>query len=104
MDAQNYIKFAAAFAFVMGLMFLLAHVARHFHLAERFAKRGNAPRRLKTVEFLSIDARRKLVIVKRDNVEHLLLLGVDGETVVETNISQSACREDIEINIERFRA
>ena len=104
MDAVNYIRFAAAFAFVVGLMFLLAHLARHFHLAERLAARRGAQRRLKVVEFLSIDARRRLVIVRRDDAEHLLLLGANSETVVEVNIPSSSGVNNVEVRIERFRA
>ena len=35
---------------------------------------------------MPIDNRRRLVLVRRDDREHLLLLGPQGETVVETNI------------------
>jgi hypothetical protein len=51
---------------------------------------GAAKRRLKIVEFMPIDHRRRLVLVRRDDREHLLLLGPQGETVVETNIPVSA--------------
>ena len=44
------------------------------------------PRRLKVVEFLPLDAKRKLVLVRRDNRDHLLVLGPAGETVVEAGI------------------
>jgi flagellar protein FliO/FliZ len=48
-----------------------------------FGKPGG---RLKVVEVTAIDTRRRLVLVRRDGVEHLLLLGANGETVVETKI------------------
>ena len=43
-------------------------------------------RRLKIVEYLPLDARRRLVLVRRDQKEFLLVLGPQGETVVESNI------------------
>jgi flagellar protein FliO/FliZ len=38
------------------------------------------------VEALSIDARRRLVIIRRDDREHLILLGPESEQVIETGI------------------
>src|SRR6185295_17168077 len=34
----------------------------------------------------SVDGRRRLVIIRRDNVEHLLMIGGPTDVVVETNI------------------
>ncbi len=35
---------------------------------------------------IGLDAKRRLVLIRRDNKEHLLLLGPDGDTVIETDI------------------
>ncbi|HYD18091.1 MAG TPA: flagellar biosynthetic protein FliO [Patescibacteria group bacterium] len=78
-------KALAAFAFVMCLMYLLAYVIKRLGLGGPVMLPG-AKRRLKVVEHLAIDPRRKLVIVRRDNKEHLLVLGPGGETVIESNI------------------
>jgi flagellar protein FliO/FliZ len=45
------------------------------------------PRRLKLVEILPIDARRRVVIIRCDEREHLLLLSAGQDIVVETNLS-----------------
>ena len=45
-------------------------------------------RRLKIIEILPLDPRRKALILRRDDKEHLVILGVNGETVVETNIER----------------
>jgi flagellar protein FliO/FliZ len=42
------------------------------------------------VETLSIDTRRKLVLVRRDATEHLLLFGPNQELLVENGIAQAA--------------
>jgi flagellar protein FliO/FliZ len=42
-----------------------------------------AGKRLAVTESLSLDARRRLVIVRHDGREHLLLLGPTGDLVVE---------------------
>jgi flagellar protein FliO/FliZ len=43
-------------------------------------------RRLGYVERASIDGGRKLVLIRRDNVEHLLLIGGPLDLVIETGI------------------
>jgi len=86
MDAAHLLKFVAAFVFVMALMMLLSWALKRFGFAS--ANTG-AARRLKIVEYLPLDHRRRLVIVRRDNAEHLLVLGPQGETVVETGIPAS---------------
>lgn len=43
-------------------------------------------RRLMLVDSLAIDPRRQLLIVRRDNVEHLILTGGPTDVVVETGI------------------
>ncbi len=50
--------------------------------------RGRQPR-LGLVDTFSIDRQRQLVIVRRDQVEHLLLIGGNSDLVVETNIVRS---------------
>lgn len=43
-------------------------------------------RRLAVVEAVAVDTRRRLVIIRRDNVEHLVLTGGPQDVVVETGI------------------
>ena len=43
-------------------------------------------RRLHIVEALPLDARRRLILLRRDDREHLVILGTNGETVVEQGI------------------
>lgn len=48
---------------------------------------GNrAERRLDVVEQSSVDGRRRLVLVRRDDVEHLIMTGGPVDVVIETNI------------------
>ena len=85
MDTALLLKFTAAFAFVISLMLLLSWFMKRLGLADG-ALPGAGKRRLKIVEFLPIDHRRRLVLVRCDDKEHLLLMGSGSETVVETNI------------------
>lgn len=86
MDTLLLLKFFSAFIFVVALMLLFGWFLKRIGLAGPVMQ-NSAQRRLKIVEFLPVDHRRRLVLVRRDDKEHLLLLGTGSETVVETNIS-----------------
>jgi flagellar protein FliO/FliZ len=79
------LKACFAFVFVLGLMWLFSFSLKKIGLAGQSMLPG-AKKRLKIVEYLPIDHKRKLVIVRRDDREHLLVLGPNSETVVESNI------------------
>jgi hypothetical protein len=57
------------------------------------ANRGRLPR-LAVVDAADFDGRRKLVLVRRDNVEHLLLVGGPTDIVIEPNIVRAAPQRD----------
>jgi flagellar protein FliO/FliZ len=47
-------------------------------------------KRLDVVEHASVDGRRRLVLVRRDNVEHLIMTGGPVDLVIETGIAPRA--------------
>ena len=53
------------------------------------AARGRQPR-LGVVDHANVDSRRRLLIIRRDNVEHLVMVGGPTDVVVETNIVRGA--------------
>lgn len=72
-----------AFAFTLGLIGLAAWAARRYApqlLARLAAERGE--RRMKVVETLVLDPARRLVLVRIDQEERLLLLG-EGKELIE---------------------
>jgi flagellar protein FliO/FliZ len=75
LDPVDYLRFLAALAFVLGLIAMLAWAARRWRLG---ATPEGSARRLALVEVLPLDQRRKLVLVRCDRQEYLLLLGQDG--------------------------
>lgn len=87
MAGDNYIRFVAALVFVLALIGLFGFLLRRFgpHAGLAVQRRGQQ-RRLGIVEVLALDARRRLVLVRRDGVEHLLLLGLGDDRVVEAGI------------------
>ena len=72
------------------LLLVLAMVDGAGLLARRFGVPGVTKaagvKRLAIVETLMIGPRQRLVILRRDNVEHLVLSGPDGMSVIENNI------------------
>lgn len=92
MDAGNYLRFVLALAFVLALIGLMAWLARRFGFGVPPRLPGQ-PRRLKVVESLAVDARRRLVLVRRDATEHLLLVGGANELTIETGIRPPADKD-----------
>lgn len=45
-------------------------------------------KRLEVVEHASIDGKRRLVLIRRDDVEHLLMTGGPVDVVIETGIGE----------------
>ncbi len=85
MSAVDYSQFILSLLFVLGLIGVAAFLARRFGLAQT-TKPAGGRRRLATVETLALDGKRRLLLVRRDDVEHLVILGPSSETIVERNI------------------
>jgi len=80
-------RFFIAFLVVLGLIGVTAWLVRRFG-ANRLGggtARGRQPR-LAVIDAATVDARRRLVLIRRDNVEHLLIIGGPTDVVVEQNI------------------
>ncbi|MGF1625626.1 MAG: flagellar biosynthetic protein FliO [Alphaproteobacteria bacterium] len=88
MALGDYFQFVFALAFVLALILAAAWALRRFGRGAVRAPRRGSPhrRRLGIVEAIALDTRRKLVLVRRDDREHLLIIGPQSETVVETGI------------------
>ncbi len=93
MEALDYFKFVAALAFVLALMGGLALIMRRLGLGQPL--NTNNKRRLKIVETLPVDARRRLVLIQRDDRQHLVILGPSSETVIESGIHDAANKDTV---------
>jgi len=84
---DGYLRFFLALMFVMGLIALLAMLGRRMGWGFPAAafKRLDG-RRLGVIEVTPLDGRRRLILIRRDSVEHLLLLSPTTEHVIETGI------------------
>lgn len=86
MDPMTMLRFAAALIFVLALIGVIAWIARR--VGPSAGGRG-AKRRLGVVEALQLDPKRRLVLVRRDQTEHLILLSPGGDRVVERVIASA---------------
>lgn len=90
MEVTTYLQFVLALVFVLALIGLVAFLVRRFGLAGSVQPPKGGRRRLAVVEALSLDPKRRLLLLRRDGVEHLVLLGGAGEVVVETGIEAAS--------------
>ncbi|MBV9565343.1 MAG: flagellar biosynthetic protein FliO [Bradyrhizobium sp.] len=91
------VTFFFAFVAVLALIGLAAWLVRRFAGNRLGAppNRGRMPR-LAVIDAAAVDGRRRLVLVRRDNVEHLLMIGGPTDIVVESNIVRAgASREQL---------
>ena len=88
MESWDYLRFFLALVFVLGLIGILAVLARRTGLGFPItAIKPIQKRRLSVVEVTAVDGRRRMVLVRRDNIEHLLLISPSSEMLIETNIA-----------------
>jgi flagellar protein FliO/FliZ len=85
------VQFFLAFVIVLGLIGATAWAVRRFGAGSigGAGMRGRQPR-LAVVDYASVDGRRRLLLVRRDNVEHLVMIGGPTDVVVESNIVRAA--------------
>lgn len=50
-------------------------------------------RRVAVIDATTVDRRRRLVLIRRDNIEHLLMIGGPTDVVIEPNIMRVGARE-----------
>jgi flagellar protein FliO/FliZ len=88
MDVMEFARYIGALLLVLGLVGAAGLAARRFGLGSLV--KPVASRRLAVVETLMIGPRQRLLIVRRDGVEHLILSGPEGTSVIESGIPASA--------------
>src|SRR5579883_2613434 len=81
------VQFFLAFVIVLALIGVTAWAVRRFGSGRLggVGLRGRQPR-LAVIDYASVDGRRRLILIRRDNVEHLLMIGGPTDVVVEPNI------------------
>jgi flagellar protein FliO/FliZ len=95
---------AAAIAFLAAaglLSIIFRFIFRH---RVRLPRNGRARLpRLGTVDAFDLDRQRQLVIIRRDNVEHLLMIGGPNDVVIESDIIRAESRDTRDLREARIR-
>ena len=99
MDAIDLFRYLAALLFVLalaGVAFLVKRQGANPG-SLKLGKLGKwnfsaQQRRLAVVESLVLGPKQRLILIRRDNVEHLVLAGPDGASVIEQNIAPKAAQ------------
>lgn len=88
MELGEYFRFFLALGFVLVLIAGLAALVRRSGFGERLAATPSSagPRRLSLIEVRPLDAKHKLVLLRRDDREHLVLLGATSDLLIESDI------------------
>lgn len=82
MEWSDYLRFVIALAFVLGLIGLLAWAARRSGIVARPTVAGGT-QRLAVLEVRPVDAKHRLVLIRRDDTEHLIMLGANSDLLIE---------------------
>lgn len=85
-EIQPYIPYLTDAGIALVAVVALLLVLRAFGRRSR----GRKGMRLGVVEYCEVDQTRRLVLFRRDDVEHLVLIGGNQDVVVETNIGIDA--------------
>jgi hypothetical protein len=85
------VRFVIAFVVVLALIGGTAFLVRRFG-SNRMGGAGGRGRqpRLAVIDAAAVDGRRRLILIRRDNVEHLLMIGGPSDVVIEPNIVRGA--------------
>ena len=90
MDFSEIFRFAAALAFIIGLIGVCAFGARRLGLATGGFSSPGSLKRLAISEVKVVDAKHRLILIRRDNKEHLVLLGGEEALLIESGIDAPA--------------
>ncbi len=102
--SKNFTLIAAAFAFIAAAILLSVIFRFAFGRRLRLPRNGRARLpRLGTVDAFDLDRQRQLVIIRRDNVEHLLMIGGPNDLVIELQIVRAESREPRDFRETRIR-
>lgn len=91
----SYLRFILVLILVLGLILFIGWLLRRFPLNHvSFRSLRGQQRRLAIIESLPLDNRRRLVLIRRDGKQHLLLLGGTTDMLIEQGIDFLSLTEE----------
>lgn len=97
MELAFYLRPIAALLCVLVLIGGVAWGAKRFNIGQRFIHKASGKHQVTVEETHMLDMKRRLVLIRRGDTGHLLLLGPDTDIVVERNIDLSAVSKTKEV-------
>ncbi|MFD0935722.1 hypothetical protein ACFQ12_11095, partial [Methylobacterium trifolii] len=91
-DGSPIIQYVSIFAVIFAVLTVIVLLVRRLtgrglSMPGRSGQRGRQPR-LGIVDIYELDRQRQLILLRRDNVEHLLLVGGPNDVVIERHIQR----------------
>jgi flagellar protein FliO/FliZ len=93
------VRLCLVFLIMLGLIAAVAWAAPLFG-SRRLAGAGSP--RLSIIDSISVDRHRRFILIRRDNVEHLLMIGGPTDVVIEPNILHATVAP-LEVPVTRSR-
>ena len=85
MDTVDPLRFVFAFIFILALIGAMAVVLKRFSRFQQMAGQ-TAEGRIRVMETRYLDPKRRLVLIRKDEMEYLLLLADGRELVIESRL------------------
>lgn len=82
MHSGSFLYAVLALLFVLSLIWLVSYSLRRFVYDKNFHITGQKPKRISIEEVKFLDAKRKLAIIKKDDKEYFILLGVNSDLLI----------------------
>ncbi|RED52470.1 FliO/MopB family protein [Aestuariispira insulae] len=89
----DYFRFLLALILVIGLIGICAVILRKYGLRLAGPQARGGKRRLSVEEILPVDARHRLVLVRQDDQEHLILIGAGNSQLIHSGIKVAQSQE-----------
>lgn len=86
-NAGTLLNAIFALGIVLVLIVLAAWLLKMFGRAGEGISRGGREKRLVVVETAAVDGKRKVLLIRRDGVEHLIMTGGPSDVVIESGIA-----------------
>lgn len=84
MELLGIVRMLGSLAIILGMLAGGLWAVRRFDIRLPGRAGGGQERRLQVVERIGIDQRRALLIIRRDNREHLIVVGPEGSVTIES--------------------
>lgn len=85
-DTQLIMRLILGMVFIFALLTFGVWILKKSGFSAQIQKSRSKNKRASIVEVQQVDTKRRLIMVRRDDVEHLILLGPNNDVLVEASI------------------